>query len=150
MLLLVVLLFATAGCNNGQELIGFNNEELSKELKNEGIQPKLPTQFPMEVDGYELQLPPHKSAIYPVMFKGKEGEIFNLRVHTGDVSYHGEFKKEDVEVNGNEGFFTEDDRAGLDLAWAEGDYYYILNYQTVGLDTEVTKETMIRVAESFK
>ena len=150
MLLFVVLLSAIVGCNNGQELISFNNEELSKELKNEGVEPKLPTQFPMEVNDYEIQLPPHKSSIYPVMFKGKGVEIFNLRIHSGDVSFHGEFEKEDVKVNGNEGFYTEDDVAGLDLSWADGDYYYILNYQTIGLNTEVTKETMVRIAESFK
>ncbi|MCA1063703.1 DUF4367 domain-containing protein [Rossellomorea aquimaris] len=71
-------------------------------------------------------------------------------MHSGEVTFDGEFEKEDIKVNGNEGMYMEDEVTGLEVAWKDGDFYYMLEYQTIGLDTEVTKETMINIAESFK
>ncbi|NMH67947.1 hypothetical protein HF072_04010 [Bacillus sp. RO3] len=59
--ILCVLILTTVGCSNGQELISYDHNELSKELKKEGIEVKVPTQFPMVVENYEIQLPPHES-----------------------------------------------------------------------------------------
>ncbi|MBN8192929.1 DUF4367 domain-containing protein [Bacillus sp. NTK074B] len=144
----MILLFVV-GCSNGQTLTKYNHDQLSEDLKKEGIDPKLPTRFPMAVKDAKIQMPPHKSAIYSVMFNGGDGEVFDLRIHSGDVTFEGDFEKEEVKINGKDGFYTED-KAGLDVNWKDGDYFYILSYQTIGLDTEVTKETMIEIAESFR
>lgn len=149
MLFMVFSLFIMASCSNELTLVDFEKNELVKELNDQGIKPKLPTKFPIKIKDYELQKPPHESEIYPIVFIGESGEVFNLRIHLGDVTYSGDFE-ETVKVNENEGSFTNDDITGLDLVWNDGGYHYFLNYQTIGLDTEVTKETMISIAESFK
>ncbi|WP_162987369.1 hypothetical protein [Metabacillus litoralis] len=142
-------LFLIASCSNEQNLVEFEQSELLKELNDQGIKPKLPTKFPMKIKVYELQMPPHESQIYPIEFIGESGEAFNLRIHLGDVTYSGDFE-ETVKINELEGSFTDDEITGLDLVWNDGKYHYFLNYQTIGLDTKVTKETMISIAESFK
>ena len=149
MIVCMMILLSMVGCSNGQTLTKYDHDQLSRDLKKEGIDPKLPTRFPMVVEDYEIQMPPHKSAIYSIMFNGEDGEVFDLRIHSGDVTFEGDFEKEEVMINGKDGFYTED-KAGLDVNWKDGDYFYILNYQTIGLDTEVTKETMIEIADSFK
>lgn len=149
MLFIVISLFIIASCSNEQKLVEFEKNELLEELNEQGIKPKLPTKFPIEIKEFELQMPPHESQIYPIVFIGESGEVFNLRIHLGDVTYSGEFD-ETVKINGQDGSFNEDDITGLDLVWNDGKYHYFLNYQTIGLDTKVTKETMISIAESFK
>ncbi|BCB03962.1 hypothetical protein [Bacillus sp. KH172YL63] len=149
-LLFIIICLTTTACTNSPHTIKFDHADLSKELKKEGINPKLPTQFPMKVEKYEIQRPPHESVIHEIMFTGENGEIFNLRVHTGEVTFGEDMKEEEVEISGDQGFFSDHDAAGLEVVWEDGEYTYLLNYQTVGLDTEVTKETMIGVAESFK
>ncbi|EDL66511.1 DUF4367 domain-containing protein [Bacillus sp. SG-1] len=139
------------GCSHSREdLVEYNHSELSAELAEKGIEPKLPTEFPVAIEGYEIFEPPHKSSRYETSLTGKNGEIFTLTVHTAPVSYEGNIEKEDVKINGNEGFYTENEVTGPSLHWTEGDYHYILEYRTIGFDTVVNKETMLDIAESFE
>lgn len=139
------------GCSNsGEDLVEYDYSELSSELAEKGIEPKLPTGFPVAIEGYELFEPPHESSRYETSLTGENGEIFTLIVHSAPVSYEGNMEKEDVQINGNGGFYTENEVTGPSLHWTEGDYHYILEYSTIGLDTVVNKETMLHIAESFE
>jgi hypothetical protein len=141
MFLLVPLIIG--GCS--QKEIMFNHTELKEELKKEGISPKLPTSFPMTIVEYERVIPPHETNINEVIFKGEEGMRLSLTIEPPQVEYHNLQNKEDVTINGNEGFFIEG--PGPSIHWTDGNYHYILTYFT---DKKVTKEMMVAVAESFQ
>jgi hypothetical protein len=149
-LLVIVIPLMLIGCSNGSNLVTFDNTELAKELKSEGINPKLPTMFPVEIVKYERVIPPHESKRYETSFTAEGGEVFNVIIHSGQVTYNNQVKKEEVKINGNEGFYRENDADRQSLHWTDGEYHYILEYVTTDLDIQVTKKTMIETAESFE
>lgn len=130
------------GCSNRENI--FDHSELKAELKEEGISPMLPTKFPVTIVEYEQNIPPHETNIYEVLFRGGKGEQFSLLVQPPIVTYNIS-EKEDITINGNQGFFL--DGPGPSIHWAEGDYHYILTYYTEEKDT---KELLIEIAESFQ
>lgn len=139
------------GCSNsGEDLVEYDHSELSSELVEKGIEPKLPTVFPVAIEGHELFEPPHESSRYETNLTGENGEIFTLTVHSAPVAYDENMEKDDVKINGNEGFYTENEVTGPSLHWTDGDYHYILEYRTIGFDTVVNKESMLHIAESFE
>ncbi|WP_409250701.1 hypothetical protein V1502_11040 [Bacillus sp. SCS-153A] len=150
--LLIALPVLLVGCSSSDSnsLVDYDHSKLSSEFENEGIQPKLPTGFPVRIKGHERVIPPHETSRYETKFTGENGEIFTLIVHSGPVAYEEGMKKEDVSINGSEGFYTENEVTGPSLHWTEGKYHYILDYSTIALETEVNKETMMAIAESFE
>lgn len=142
-LLFLLVPLIILGCSQKEVL--FDHTELKEELKKEGISPKLPTTFPMPIVEYERVIPPHDTNINEVIFKGEEGMQFSLTVQPPPVEYDNLQNKEDVMVNGNEGFFIEG--PGPSIHWTDGDYHYILTYYT---DEKATKEMMVAIAESFQ
>ncbi|WP_456270935.1 DUF4367 domain-containing protein [Bacillus sp. AK031] len=152
--LLIAVSFILSACSinsNGENLVTYDNSQLSSDLEKEGIDPKLPTGFPIAITEYELFKPPHQTSRYETNLIGENGEIFTIIVHSTTVSYEGEFEnQEEVTINGNEGFYTENEVTGPSLHWTDGDYHYILDYQTIGLETAVNKDTMMAIADSFE
>ena len=131
------------GCSQKEER--FDHTALKEELKEEGIAPKLPTKFPMDIAGYERVIPPHVTNIREVIFKGGDGGMkFSLTIQPPPVEYIN-VEEEDVTVNGNKGFFIEG--PGSSIHWTEGDYHYILTSYS---EENGTKEKMIETAESFQ
>ncbi|KPL60993.1 DUF4367 domain-containing protein [Rossellomorea vietnamensis] len=153
-LLLIAASLLLIGCGemgSGESLVTYDNSQLAGDLENEGIEPKLPTEFPVDIAEYEIVKPPHESSRHEIQLTGKNGEIFNLVVHTSPVTYDGELEnQEEVKINGNEGFYAENDVTGPSVHWTDEGFHYILEYQSIGLDTEVNKETMMAIAESYK
>ena len=93
------------GCSQKEE--SFDHTALKEELKEEGIAPKLPTKFPMTIEGYERVIPPHETNIREVIFNGEDGGMkFSLTIQPPPVEYFN-VEEEDVTVNGNKGFFIE-------------------------------------------
>jgi Domain of unknown function (DUF4367) len=152
--LLIAASFLLIGCSekgNGESLVSYDHNQLASDLESEGIEPKLPTEFPVRITEYEIVKPPHESSRHEMQLTGENGEIFNLIVHSAPVTYDGEVEnQEKVKINGNEGFYAVNDVTGPSVHWTDDDYHYILEYQTIGLETEVNKETMMAIAESFK
>lgn len=152
--LIIAVSFLLIGCSaigSGESFVTFDNKQLASDLESEGIEPKLPTRFPMVISEYEIVKPPHESSRHEVQLTGEKGEIFNLVVHSTPVTYDGELEnQEEVKINGNEGFYAVNDVTGPSVHWTDSDYHYILEYQTIGLETEVNKETMMAIAKSFK
>ncbi|MBT2695696.1 hypothetical protein [Bacillus sp. ISL-55] len=141
LLLLVPMLLL--GCSQNEER--FDHTALKDELKEEGIEPKLPTEFPMAIAGYERVIPPHESNIHEVIFNGEDGGMkFSLTIQPPPVEYIND-EEEDVTVNGNKGFFM--DGPGSSIHWTDGDYHYILTSYS---DENGTKDSMVEIAESFK
>lgn len=138
------------GCCQVGGLIEYDNRELAKELNVEGVHPKLPTKFPVNISKYDRIIPPHDSRVYETIFTGKNDEVFSLIIHSGQVKYHGDFERVNVTISGNGGFYMNSELPGPSLHWFDGDYSYILEYQSLHLDIEVNKEIMIEVAESFQ
>ncbi|GAA0343511.1 hypothetical protein GCM10008967_37460 [Bacillus carboniphilus] len=138
------------GCGQAGGLKDYDNRELAKELKEEGVHPKLPTKFPVKIAKYERIIPPHDSRIYETIFTGENDEVFSLIINPGQAEYHGDFERENVTVCGNSGFYMNSELPGPSLHWFDGDYSYILEYQTLFSDTEVTKEIMMKIAEFFQ
>ncbi|WP_421377950.1 hypothetical protein ACOJQI_11755 [Bacillus salacetis] len=83
---------------------------------------------------------------------GENGEIFTLLIHTAPVIYNdGALQNQkEVTINGNEGFYAENDVTGPSIHWTDGDYHYVVDYQSIELETEVNKDTMMAIAESFE
>ena len=52
----------------------FDNNKLREKLKQEGINPKLSTRFPVTIIDYERYNPPHKTRRHEVIFKREVGE----------------------------------------------------------------------------
>jgi len=152
--LIIAASFLLIGCTNngnGESLVTYDNNQLASDLEKEGIEPKLPTEFPVAITEYQILKPPHESTRHETKLKGENGERFTLLVHSGPVSYDGELEnQEEVEINGNEGFYAVNDVTGPSIHWTDGDYHYVIDYQTIELETEVNKETMIAIAESFE
>ena len=152
--LLIAASFLLIGCSDigsGESFVTYDHNQLERDLESEGIEPKLPTAFPVAITEYEIVKPPHESPRHEIQLTGKKGEIFNLVVHAAPVTYDGKLEnQEEVKINGNEGFYAVNDVTGPSVHWTDGDYHYILEYQTIGLETEVNKETMMAIAESFK
>lgn len=142
-LLFLLVPLIILGCS--QKEVKFDHTELKGELKKEGISPKLPTRFPITIGEYERVNPPHETNINEVIFKDEKGMRFSLTVQPPPVEYNNLQNKEDVMVNGNDGFFIEG--PGPSIHWTDGDYHYILTSYT---DEKETKEMMIAIAESFQ
>ncbi|MFI8687203.1 DUF4367 domain-containing protein [Rossellomorea sp. NPDC077527] len=153
-LLLCAVSFLLIGCSdisNGGSLVTFDNNQLESDLENQGIEPKLPTEFPIAITNYEIMKPPHESPRHEIELTGENGEVFTLVIHSAPVTYDGELEnQEKVKINGNEGVYAVNDVTGPSVYWTDGDYHYILEYQTIGLDTEVNKETMMAIAKSYE
>lgn len=146
LLLLLLLLFLVPlilmGCTQKES---FDQKALKEELKEEGINPKLPTKFPITIERYELVTPPHETTINEVVFKGEEGRMeFTLTIQPSLVEYI-DFEGEDVTVNGKDGFYVKG--PGSSIHWTDGDYHYILTSYS---DENGTKEKMVETAESFQ
>lgn len=137
------------GCSEGDNFKRFDNSELKEELKVEGINPKLPTKFPVTIVEYERKTPPQQSNIHEIIFKGKDGELFSLIIDSATTEYN-DFEKEDVEINGNSGFYVESKLPGPSIHWTDGEFHFIFQYQTTNLEKTETKEVMIGIAESFQ
>jgi hypothetical protein len=142
-LLFLLVPLIILGCSQ-KELL-FDRTELKEELKKEGISPKLPTRFPVTIVGYERVNPPHETNINEVIFKAEDGMQFSLSVQPPPVEYNNLQNKEDVIVNGNNGFYIEG--PGSSIHWTNGDYHYILTSYS---DESGTKERMVEIAESFQ
>ncbi|MBT2636733.1 hypothetical protein [Bacillus sp. ISL-39] len=141
-MLLLLIPMIIMGCSQNDEK--FDHTALKKELKEEGIAPKLPTKFPVTIVSYERVSPPHETNINEVIFKGEEGGMqFSLTIQPPPVEYH--FEGYEVTVNGNDGFFKEG--PGASIHWTEGDYHYILTSYS---EENGTKEIMVETAESFR
>ncbi|WLR57386.1 hypothetical protein LC048_11325 [Mesobacillus subterraneus] len=101
-LLFLFVPFKLLGCSQKEER--FDHAALKEELKEEGIAPKLPTEFPMVIEGYEHVIPPHETNIHEVTFNGEDGGMkFSLTIQPHAVEYMN-LEGEDVTVNGNKGF----------------------------------------------
>jgi hypothetical protein len=131
------------GCSQNEGR--FDHAALKEEFKKEGLFPKLPTKFPINIEKYERVIPPHETNINEVIFKGEdEGMQFSLTIQPTPVEYIN-FEGEKVTVNGNSGFFTRG--PGSSIHWTDEDYHYILTSYS---DKNGTKERMVETAESFK
>ncbi|WP_335872263.1 hypothetical protein [Bacillus sp. 2205SS5-2] len=152
--LIIAASFLLIGCTNngnGNNLVTYDNSELASDLEKEGVEPKLPTNFPISITKYEILKPQHESTRHETKITGENDEIFTLVVHSSPVTYEEELEnQEEVKINGNEGFYAVNEITGPSVHWKDGDYHYILEYQTIELDTEINKETMISIAESFE
>lgn len=142
-LLLLLVPLTIMGCTQKEK--SFDHKKLKQELKAEGSAPKLPTKFPITIEGYERVTPPHETNINEVIFKGEEGGMqFSLTIQPPPVEYINT-EGEDVTVNGKNGFFIEG--PGSSIHWTDGDYHYILTSYS---DENGTKEKMVETAESFQ
>ena len=142
-LLFLLVPLILLGCNQKEER--FDHAALKEELKEEGIAPKLPTKFPLTIEGYEHVIPPHETNIREVIFNGEDGGMkFSLTIQPPPVEYIN-LEGEDVTVNGNKGFYIKG--PGSSIHWTDGDYHYILTSYS---DENGTKEKMIEIAESFQ
>jgi hypothetical protein len=143
-LLFLLVPLIVLGCSQKEE--SFDHTTLKEELKEDGISPKLPTEFPMPIVEYERVFPPHETNIIEVIFKGKEGGmLFSLTIQPPLVEYNNLQNKEVVMVNGDNGFYIKG--PGSSLHWTDGDYHYILTSYS---EENGTKEKMIETAESFR
>jgi hypothetical protein len=155
-LMMIATSFLLIGCNsnaNGDSLATYDNSQLASDLEEErGLQPKLPTEFPIEISKYEIFEQPHESSIHEVRLTGENGEIFTLLFHTAPVTYNDGAldNQEEVTINGNDGLYAVNDITGPSIHWTDGDYHYVVDYQSIELETEVNKETMMAIAESFE
>jgi hypothetical protein len=152
--LLIAVSLLLIGCSSnsrGEGLITYDSSQLASDLEKEGIKPKLPTGFPIAITEYKLLKPPHETTRFEINFKGENGEVFTVTVHSTPVGYEEEVEKQDeVPINGNDGFYTENEVTGPSVHWTDENYHYILAYPTIRLETVVNKETMIAVAKSFE
>ncbi|WP_171050780.1 DUF4367 domain-containing protein [Bacillus sp. BHET2] len=145
------LLIGYSDISKGDSLVTYDHNQLASDLEKEGIEPKLPTEFPVAITNYEIVKPPHESARHEIGLTGESGEVFTLVIHSAPVTYDGKLdNQEKIEINGNEGFYAVNDVTGPSVHWTDDDYHYILEYQTIGLETEVNKETMMAIAKSYE
>lgn len=147
-LFLFVSLFLLGCSQSSVKLEKYDHSELEAELEEEGIRPKLPTKFPVAITEYKQRIPPHPSTIYETSFTGENRERFLLTISSAGTTYN-DFEREDITINGNDGFYVESVLPGPSVHWDDGDYHYIFQYEMTETDEE-TKELMIKLAESFE
>ncbi|WP_456276319.1 hypothetical protein [Bacillus sp. AK128] len=133
------------------ELVDYNFEDLAAELKNKGIEHKLPSKLPVEIINYEIiegdPNNPYAPKDISIVLNGENGEIFTVRSGIIDLpelffSTQVNMKEEEVSISGHKGLYIE----GYMLKWLEEEE---IAY-TFTSSKLLSKETMIQVGESFK
>ncbi|WP_205172065.1 hypothetical protein [Bacillus pakistanensis] len=64
--MLIAVSFLLLGCSsnsNGESLATYDYSQLVSDLEKEGIEPKLPTGFPIGITEYELLKPSHETPL---------------------------------------------------------------------------------------
>lgn len=156
-ILLLGICLLLIGCSDKEASAGISYDptKIREHLKEEQkIEPKLPTTFPVEIQEDEVNPQTHpESSVYDVQFTGENDEKFILLIHTKEVTYDGKPDGyEEITINSHNGFYAEDGLASS-VHWTDGDYHYIFEYDVAasGKDAvKLTKEELIRIAESFK
>jgi hypothetical protein len=131
------------------ELIDFDFKEVVVELKNKGIEHKLPSKLPVKITGYEIvegnPHNPYAPKDITIHLNGEDGVLFTLTSGTTDpdifFSDNGSINQEEINIKGNKGLYME----GVIIKWMEGDMAYLFTS-----NERLSKETMIKIAESFQ
>ncbi|MBM7660250.1 hypothetical protein JOC85_001017 [Bacillus mesophilus] len=131
------------------DLVDYEFTELALELKNKGVEHKLPSKLPVQIINYEIvegdTNNPHTPKDISINLNGKDGVLFTVRSGKTDPEMasgiHGNNKEEEISVSGHEGTYLE----GNIMKWTEGNTFYMFTS-----NEKLSKETMIKIGESFK
>jgi len=123
--LLIMIQFFVFGCSNaGGHFKDYNQAELTDKFQEAGVDPKLPTKFPVEIKEEVFNPPFEDEKVYSVDFLGTKNERFSLQIiKGGNVDYDDRLEKESVEIGKNNGLYfiiiskkTPTSRNGKDIA----------------------------------
>jgi hypothetical protein len=152
--ILITLSLLLLGCNstNSTALTEFDNSQLKEKIKDAKFQPKLPTKLPFEVSNAEFNPPPNSgdTLIFDFTSEGEDNNNhLGLKIVKGKI-ISTDNKGEKVEIGDNDGRYAENDADTQTLTWQEEEISYSLTYFGNQSDKEISKEELIKTAESFK
>ncbi|APH05438.1 hypothetical protein [Bacillus weihaiensis] len=151
--LLVISIIILVGCNQAVNIVAYDSVQLEKDLKKQAFQHKLPTSLPFKVEDTEItSLPNEQDKQITIDFYGlgtnELGDHLSLSVvNGGEVGKLEGGRKVDLE--NNEGTYKSEQGEEI-LSWSEDNLHYRLTYYKEQSDTNVTKEELIEVANSFE
>jgi hypothetical protein len=142
-----------SGASNGLE--DFDNSSLKEELKEEAFEPQLPTNTPFKVTDTEVTHPPNQDSVLMIDFTsyGDDDKIKNtmsLMAVNGKNIDDAIMEFEDVEIGAITGQYAVNDAEAMILKWEEGGISYNLAFYGKQSEQDVTKEELIKTAESFE
>ncbi|XQY93314.1 hypothetical protein ACNRWW_07940 [Metabacillus sp. HB246100] len=151
--LLVISIILLVGCNQAVNIVAYDSVQLEKDLEKQAFQHKLPTSLPFKVEDTDItSLPNEQNKQITIDFYGlgtnKLGDHLSLSVvNGGEVGKLEGGRKVDLE--NNEGTYKSEQVEEI-LSWSEDNLHYRLTYYKEQSDTNVTKEELIEVANSFE
>ncbi|MBM6617992.1 DUF4367 domain-containing protein [Bacillus suaedaesalsae] len=131
------------------KLVDYDNEGIAVELKKRGIEHELPSKLPVKIIGHEIvegnPNNPYAPKNVVIQLNGEDGVLFTISADTADPDafFHDEGRNSNqvISINGNKGLYME----GVVVKWIEEDVSYLFTS-----NERLSKETMIKIAESFK
>lgn len=153
-IILITLSVFLIGCNstNSTSLPEFENSTLKEKIKDAEFQPKLPTKLPFDASKAEFNPPPNSddTLIFDFTSEGEDkNNHLGLKVVKGKKISR-DNKGEEVEIGDNSGFYAENDADTQTLTWQEEEISYTLTYFGNQSYKEISKEELIKTAESFQ
>ncbi|WP_273131106.1 hypothetical protein [Bacillus weihaiensis] len=151
--LLVISIILLVGCNQAVNIVAYDSVQLEKDLEKQAFQHKLPTSLPFKVEDTDItSLPNEQNKQITIDFYGlgtnELGDHLSLSVvNGGEVGKLEGGRKVDLE--NNEGTYKSEQGEEI-LSWSEDNLHYRLTYYKEQSDTNVTKEELIEVANSFE
>ncbi|SDJ13317.1 DUF4367 domain-containing protein [Salimicrobium halophilum] len=141
----VILLFLY-GCSAGanDNMYEVSREDVTQNLEGIEFDYELPSEMPFEIANVDVSRPSLSQPLFAVDYIGENEKHISLEVTNSDVTWTLPDETEEVDVNGNEGMFMENDQGAKILAWKAQGVSYELS-----TNTDIGKDMLINVAESF-
>ncbi|MEI5909642.1 DUF4367 domain-containing protein [Bacillus spongiae] len=154
----LTVLFLTACANFGafSSLEDFDNSSLKEELKGMAFQPKLPTITPFKVTDTQVIYDENQDNLMVIDFMSLDesdnrvNNRMSLEAFNGGNIEERNMRREEVEIGEITGRYKVNDAEAMILEWDKDGIYYSLIFYGKQSEKEVTKEELIKTAESFE
>ncbi|MFC7319787.1 DUF4367 domain-containing protein [Halobacillus campisalis] len=129
-------------------LFEYDRSRLVSRTGDEAYQPKYPTVMPFEVDGVEIEagIMEHEDTLLTLIFHGETNETMELKTVKDSEISHQDIETEEVSIGDQTRQYAGKEGETQRLIWTHGSITYELKGNVEGL----SKEDLIKVAESFK
>jgi hypothetical protein len=154
-LFVFVVIFFLAACGNSgtsSNLEDFDNSNLKEELSAKAFQPKLPTKTPFEVTDAQVSNAPNQDTVLTIDFtnSGESSNYMGLMAVNGKNVESSKMEFEEVKIGDIKGKYAVNNAGTMILKWTENGISYDLTYFGKQSEKEITKEELIKTAESFE
>lgn len=129
----------------------YNHTEFSKKIEGLSLEVKVPTKVPFEKMNVSSSKFDSEKQEMVVTLTNLHKETLEVRITENEVEYKEGLEKESVLLGeGLQGIFLPDDSGKRMIAWRDNDLNYEITYYYKLTPYEVSKEQLIKMAESFE